>query len=64
MSTLLNIDRVQYLINQSEESLPLARLYFCIYCKSLKTPDTLQFEVSNALLKFGVQITIVRKKVF
>lgn len=47
MSSLLKVDRVQYLLKENEEkTLPLARLYFCVYCKCLKTPDSLQFEVS------------------
>ena len=47
MASLLNIDRVQYVIdNEKQEMNSLARLYFCIYCKSMKSTDTLQLEVS------------------
>ena len=48
MSSLLNCDRVQYLIEASkEETKPLAHLYFCIYCLALKSADILQLEVSD-----------------
>ena len=45
MATLLQVDRVQYEVNNDEKE-SLARLYFCNYCLSLKSSHSLQLEVN------------------